>query len=125
MSVRLFRQGQHQKKMGRKTCEDGSRGRDGYGQTSIVCSYALPFPLYRRAVMAAYCRAQLHITAADVLLHTRILEGAQLEDGTYSFASLFENITEEIQAADLAIVNQEVILGSKPFFPLSSAWFVA
>lgn len=51
------------------------------------------------------------VMVGDVLLHTRILEGAQLEDGTYSFASLFENITEEIQAADLAIVNQEVILG--------------
>lgn len=51
------------------------------------------------------------IMVGDVLLHTRILEGAQLEDGTYSFASLFENVTEEIQAADLAIVNQEIILG--------------
>lgn len=51
------------------------------------------------------------VMVGDVLLHTRILEGAQLEDGAYSFASLFENVTEEIQAADLAIVNQEVILG--------------
>lgn len=51
------------------------------------------------------------VMVGDVLLHTRILEGAQLEDGSYSFASLFEHVAEEIQAADLAIVNQEVILG--------------
>ena len=47
----------------------------------------------------------------DVLLHTRVEEAALQEDGSYSFLELFSHTTNLIEEADLAIVNQEVILG--------------
>ncbi len=53
------------------------------------------------------------VMVGDILLHTPVEEAALQEDGSYSFATIFENLQEEIQAADLAIVNQEVILGGE------------
>lgn len=53
------------------------------------------------------------IMVGDILLHTPVEEAALQEDGTYSFTCIFENMKEEIQAADVAIVNQEVIIGGK------------
>ncbi len=49
----------------------------------------------------------------DILLHTPIEKYSKQEDGTYSFHTIFANLKEEIQAADLALVNQEVILGGE------------
>lgn len=51
--------------------------------------------------------------AGDVLIHTPIAEAAEDSDGNYNFDFLFANTTDEISAADIAIVNQEVILGGK------------
>ena len=53
------------------------------------------------------------IMVGDILLHTPVEEAALQEDGTYSFERIFENLKEDIQAADLAIVNQEVIIGGE------------
>lgn len=49
----------------------------------------------------------------DILLHTRIHEHSVQEDGTYNYDAIFANLQEEITAADLALVNQEVIIGGK------------
>lgn len=51
------------------------------------------------------------VMVGDILLHTDVQESGKLSDGTYNYDHLFANVTEDIQAADLAIVNQEVILG--------------
>lgn len=51
------------------------------------------------------------IMVGDILLHTPIHESGKLEDGTYDYNHLFVNVKEEIEGADIAIVNQEVILG--------------
>lgn len=51
------------------------------------------------------------IMVGDVLLHTPVEESAQKEDGTYDFSSVFANTAQEIAIADLALVNQEVIIG--------------
>ena len=50
------------------------------------------------------------IMVGDILLHTPVAESAKTEDG-YDFSAVFDNIQEEIQEADLALVNQEVIIG--------------
>lgn len=47
----------------------------------------------------------------DILLHTRILNYSKQEDATYNFNTIFENVIEQIEEADIALVNQEVILG--------------
>lgn len=53
------------------------------------------------------------IMVGDILLHTPVEKAAKQEDGTYDFSAIFANLQEEIEAADLAIVNQEVILGGE------------
>ena len=53
------------------------------------------------------------IMVGDILLHTPVEEAAVQEDGSYRFDAIFANLKDEIQAADLAIVNQEVILGGE------------
>ena len=47
----------------------------------------------------------------DILLHTPVAESGLREDGSYDFSAVFAHTEEEISAADLALVNQEVILG--------------
>ena len=53
------------------------------------------------------------IMVGDILLHTPVENAALQEDGTYNFDTIFEHTKEELQAADLAIVNQEVIIGGE------------
>ena len=55
------------------------------------------------------------IMVGDMLMHTPVEESAKQEDGTYSYDALFANTVEEIQAADLALVNQEVIIAGEKY----------
>ena len=51
------------------------------------------------------------VMVGDVLLHTPVEESCKQADGSYDYDSLFANTKDEIAAADLALVNQEVIIG--------------
>ena len=51
------------------------------------------------------------LMVGDILLHDNVQNSGKLPDGTYNYDHLFENVITDIQAADLAIANQEVILG--------------
>ncbi len=51
------------------------------------------------------------VMAGDILLHTPVAESGLREDGSYDFSAVFAHTREKISAADLALVNQEVILG--------------
>lgn len=53
------------------------------------------------------------IMVGDVLLHEKVAESGKRDDGTYNYDHFFANVKDEIQGADIAIVNQEVILGGK------------
>ena len=53
------------------------------------------------------------IMVGDVLLHEKAAESGKRDDGTYNYDHFFANVKDEIQGADIAIVNQEVILGGK------------
>lgn len=53
------------------------------------------------------------LMAGDVLLHDKIAASGKMEDGTYNYDHMFTNVRDEIEAADIAIVNQEVILGGR------------
>lgn len=55
------------------------------------------------------------VMVGDMLMHTRIIESGKKEDGTYNFDHLFTHVKDYIQSADLAIVNQETILGGPDF----------
>lgn len=51
------------------------------------------------------------VMVGDILLHNPVAESAEMGDGGYDFTPVFANMREEIQEADLALVNQEVIIG--------------
>ena len=53
------------------------------------------------------------IMVGDILLHENVQESGLLEDGTYNYDHLFANVKDDVQEAEIAIVNQEVILGGK------------
>jgi len=47
----------------------------------------------------------------DMLMHEKVMESGLQEDGSYEFGHLFQHVEDRIQEADLALVNQETILG--------------
>lgn len=51
----------------------------------------------------------------DILLHDRVAQYAKQEDGIYCFDVIFDGLEEEIKEADLAIVNQEVIIAGEEY----------
>lgn len=53
------------------------------------------------------------VMVGDILLHTPVEETAMAEDGTYNFDFIFEKLKKDISSADIAIVNQEVIIGGQ------------
>lgn len=53
------------------------------------------------------------VMVGGILLHTPVEKSALQEEGTYQFESIFEHLSEDIQNADLALVNQEVIIGGE------------
>lgn len=53
------------------------------------------------------------VMVGDILLHTPVAESAKTEEGGYDFSAVFANLQEDIKAADLALVNQEVIIGGQ------------
>ncbi len=59
------------------------------------------------------CREIKVVMVGDILLHDGIEQAARRDDGSYDYARLFENTKDLISEADIAIVNQEVIIGGK------------
>ncbi len=53
------------------------------------------------------------VMVGDILLHTPVEESALQEDGTYNFDPLFTHTKDVLQDADLALVNQEVVIGGE------------
>lgn len=53
------------------------------------------------------------IMVGDILLHDRVEASAKQEDGSYNYDAIFANTKDLIGAADLALVNQEVIIGGE------------
>lgn len=53
------------------------------------------------------------VMVGDILLHTPVAESGRQEDGSYNFDAVFGEMREEIAGADLALVNQEVIIGGE------------
>lgn len=53
------------------------------------------------------------IMVGDILLHTPVEKSALQEDGSYNFDAIFTHTRDTITEADLALVNQEVIIGGE------------
>lgn len=55
------------------------------------------------------------LAVGDDLVHGSTLNGGLQEDGTYDFNGFYRHLKDEISAADIAIINQETILGGAEF----------
>lgn len=53
------------------------------------------------------------IMVGDILAHEGVYNSGYFPDGTVNFDHLFANVKDDIEAADISIVNQEVVLGGK------------
>lgn len=51
----------------------------------------------------------------DMLLHDAVQNTGLMPDGTYNYDHFFKHIKQEILQADVAVVNQEVIIGGAEF----------
>lgn len=87
---------------------------------SVLCSNAL----------VARNLAEQYVTilmCGDMLAGGYTHKSGLMEDGTYNYDRIFENVTHIIQKADLAMLNQEVILGGTSLglsgYPLFNAAF--
>lgn len=53
------------------------------------------------------------IMVGDMLMHTRVNDSGLMEDGTYNYDHIFAQVKDLIETADIAIVNQETIIGGR------------
>jgi len=51
------------------------------------------------------------IAIGDMLMHPGVSSKAKQKDGTYNYDYLFKNIKADVQAADIAVLNNECIMG--------------
>ena len=51
------------------------------------------------------------VAVGDNLVHNSVLKSGKINDSTYNFDRLFEVMKNDFQKADIAIINQETILG--------------
>ena len=57
------------------------------------------------------------VAVGDNLIHNSVLKSGKINDSTYNFDRLFDVMRDDFQEADIAIINQETILGGsfKPY----------
>ncbi len=53
------------------------------------------------------------VMVGDVMMHTKVLKSGLSSNGTYNYDHLFSNVKAELSGADIAIVNQESVLGGE------------
>lgn len=53
------------------------------------------------------------IMVGDMLMHMGVVKSGYMEDGTRNYDHLFANVKDLVEEADIAIVNQETILGGE------------
>ena len=55
------------------------------------------------------------LAVGDNLIHAEVIDSGRKENGNLNYDHLYANIKEEISEADIAIINQETILGGDDF----------
>ncbi|WP_075619512.1 CapA family protein [Paenisporosarcina indica] len=53
------------------------------------------------------------VAIGDILLHQSVYKDAATDQGTYNFFPMFEQVKPFIESADIAIANQETMIGGK------------
>ncbi len=55
------------------------------------------------------------VAVGDNLIHNTLIAAGEQEDGTLNYTSLYANIKPDIEKADIAVIDQETILGGESF----------
>ena len=55
------------------------------------------------------------VAVGDNLIHNTLVAAGEQEDGTLDYSSFYENINPYIKTADIAVINQETMLGGSDF----------
>lgn len=55
------------------------------------------------------------VAVGDNLIHNTLISAGEQEDGSLNYTSFYENIKNDISSADVAVINQETILGGSEF----------
>ncbi|MCD7723156.1 MAG: CapA family protein [Clostridiales bacterium] len=55
------------------------------------------------------------VAVGDNLIHNTLISAGEQEDGTLDYTSFYANIKKDISAADIAVINQETMLGGDAF----------
>lgn len=55
------------------------------------------------------------LAVGDNLIHIEVIKSGEQEDGSYNYDHLYANVKDVISAADIAVINQETILGGSDF----------
>ena len=87
------------------------------GITFTYCSNSHEYNNFHEAKSVSFMQEKQKslslIMAGDNLLHMPLISNAKTEDGTYNFDSLYAEMQDEFQAADLSVIVQETILGGE------------
>lgn len=55
------------------------------------------------------------LAVGDNLIHIQVVDSGKQKDGSYQYDHLYSNLKKDISAADIAVINQETILGGDEF----------
>lgn len=55
------------------------------------------------------------LAVGDDLVHIEVVSSGKREDGTYQYDHLFDDLKIRFEAADIAVINQETVLGGSSF----------
>ncbi|WP_157264957.1 CapA family protein [Paenibacillus oryzisoli] len=74
-----------------------------------------PYPLTSKMQEEAETKTTRVKLAAigDILIHDKVYIDAKQKDGTYNFDRIFACVTNELQAPDILVANQETMIGGK------------
>lgn len=53
------------------------------------------------------------VAVGDILLHQSVYKDAATPEGTYNFSPMFEKVKPFLESADIAVANQETMIGGK------------
>lgn len=78
----------------------------------LLALFAMPTTSFAKAGKSTDKEITI-VMVGDILLHTPVEEAAKDDAGNYNFDFIFEDTKKDIASADIAIVNQEVIIGGE------------
>lgn len=86
-----------------------------FGENSLVRWNSLALNSSQSSLTADDTSSLTLLAVGDNLIHIQVIESGEQEDGTYNYDHLYTNFKQEISEADIAVINQETILGGDQF----------